>query len=119
MHARHDATRHHGRTRAVLRHPATRAVLAVLAMACGGATVMLTLTIGSCGALGGTCPAAPVPWWENDWLGGAAVGLALLVAPPLLAWRPDRRGLAAASVAVLGTLPIAWVLAEIARTGVA
>jgi hypothetical protein len=106
------------RGRQVLRHPVTRAVVALVGVVAGGATVMLTMAVGHCGFMGGLCPADPVPWWQDDVFGSAATGLALAAVTPLLAWRPNRRGLAFAAVAVVVVvMPVAWLLTEVLRTG--
>jgi hypothetical protein len=51
----------------------------------------------------GRCPADPVPWWEDNVFGTAATGLAMIVAAPMLARRPNWRGAgrAAAAAAVV------------------
>lgn len=103
--------------RQLLRHPGTRVVIALAGVACGGGIVMLTMAVGHCGFMGGPCPADPVPLWQDDVFGSAATGLAVAVATPVLAWRPNRRGLAFAAAAVVVVLPVAWLLAGVLRTG--
>ena len=98
-------------------HPATRATLAVASAVVGLGTVVLAMAVGHCSFAGGRCPADPVALWENDAFGTAAVGLVLVVAVPLLARRPDRRGVRIALLASFACLPVAWLIAEAARTG--
>lgn len=54
-------------------------------MLTGLAMLLLAIAVGDCSFGGGRCPADPVPWWEDEWFGTAAIGLALVVAAPTLA----------------------------------
>lgn len=101
----------------VVRAPATRIIAATVVVLVGAGMVFLAAAVGHCAAFGGLCPAPRVPWWQDDVFGTAAVGLVFVVAGPVLARRPSRRGLLLASVGTLATLPVAWLLAEAARTG--
>ena len=66
--------------------------------------VVGTMALGACDAFGGPCPSSP--GLDGDVHGGIAVGLALLVAAPILASRPDRGG---AVLALAAALPVAAV----------
>ena len=70
----------------------------------GVVVVVGTMALGACDAFGGTCPSSS--GLQGDVYGGIAMGLALLVAAPILAWRPDRGG-AVRAVAV--AVPVAAV----------
>lgn len=78
----------------------------------GVVVVLGTMAFGACDAFGGRCPSPP--GLHGDVYGGIATGLGLLVAAPILAWRPDRRG---ALVALAAALPVvvlgAYVLGRI------
>lgn len=105
------------RLRRLALHPVMRTIAAVGAVLLGASMVLLATAVGHCSFAGGRCPAPPVPWWQDDAFGTAAVGLVLLVTAPVLARRPSRRGLRQATVGALATLPLAWLLAEALRTG--
>jgi hypothetical protein len=107
-----------GRLRQLVTHPITRGVVAGSVVLAGLAMLLLAIAVGDCSFAGGRCPADPVPWWEDDVFGTAATGLAMLVAAPMLARRPNWRdaGRAAAAAAVVALLG-GWLIAEAARTG--
>jgi hypothetical protein len=107
-----------GPLRQFLTHPITRGVAAGSVVLAGLAMVLLAIAVGDCSFAGGRCPAEPVPWWEDDVFGTAATGLAMVVAAPMLARRPNWRGArrAAAAAAVVALLG-GWLIAEAARTG--
>ena len=121
----HDATAQEdpvreqpGRLRQLVIHPITRGVAAGFDVLAGLALLLLAIAVGHCSFAGGRCPADPVPWWEDDVFGAAAIGLAMVVAAPMLARRPNWRGVgrAAAAAAVVAFLG-GWLIAEAARTG--
>ena len=92
-----------------------RVTLAVVGVVVGAVLVVGTAMLGACDAFGGTCPSSP--GLHGDVYGGIAFGLLLVVAAPLAAYRPDRRGLVvaalvAAPVAAMG----AFVLGRAALT---
>ena len=72
---------------------------AVLTFLGGAATVLGTAMIGHCGAFGGTCPSPD--GLEGDVIGGLATGLIIAIGGPILAARPDRRGLMLACVVAI------------------
>lgn len=109
-----DAAR---RLRRLAQHPATRTIAAISGVLMGASLVLVAAAVGHCSFAGGRCPAPAVPWWEDDAFGTVAVGLAVLWAAPVLAWRPSRRGLRLAAVGVVAALPLAWLFAEALRTG--
>jgi hypothetical protein len=74
---------------------AVRIAAAVAGVVLGGFLVLLGAVVGSCDAFGGTCPSPP--GLHGDVYGTIAAGLALAVAAPVVAWRPDRRGIATAA----------------------
>lgn len=107
-----------GRLWQLVTHPITRGVAAGVVVLAGLAMLLLAIAVGDCSFAGGRCPADPVPLWEDDVFGTAAIGLAMLVAAPMLARRPSWRGAGrAAAVAAIVALPGGWLIAEAARTG--
>ena len=81
----------------------------------GAGLVLLTLAVGSCGSFGGTCPSPE--GLRGDVYGTVAAGFLVAVAAPVLAWRPDRAGLAvAAAAAVPITVVGTFVLGRLATT---
>ncbi len=98
-------------------HPVTRTIAGVAGVLLGAGMVLLAMAVGHCSFAGGRCPAPPVPWWEDDAFGTAAIGLAVLWAAPVLAWRPSHRGLRLATFGTVAALPLAWLVAEALRTG--
>lgn len=107
-----------GPLRQLVAHPITRGVAAGFIVLAGLAMLLLAIAVGDCSFAGGRCPADPVPWWEDDVFGTAATGLAMVVAAPMLARRPNWRGAgrAAAAAAVVALLG-GWLIAAAARTG--
>lgn len=78
----------------------------------GAGLVAGTMALGACGAFGGRCPSPP--GLTGDVYGGIATGLALLVAAPILAWRPGRQGALAALVTAVPVVSLgAYVLGRI------
>jgi hypothetical protein len=109
---------HPGRLRQFVTHPITRGVVAGLVVLAGLGLVLLAIAVGDCSFAGGRCPADPVPWWDDDVFGAAAAGLAMVVAAPMLARRPNWRGVRdAAAVAAVVALVGGWLIAEAARRG--
>jgi hypothetical protein len=107
-----------GRLRQLVTHPITRGVAAGSVVLAGLAMLLLAIAVGDCSFAGGRCPADPVPWWEDDVFGTAATGLAMIVAAPMLARRPNWRGAGrAAATATVVALLGGWLIAEAARTG--
>jgi len=76
---------------------AVRILGGVVAVVIGLVVTAGTYMLGSCDAFGGRC--GPDERASDDVVGGLAFGLALLVAGPILAALPDRRGLGLAVVA--------------------
>ena len=70
---------------------ALRIIGGSVACVAGAISIGLTLLVGHCGAFGGRCPSPG--GLEGDVIGGLAIGAMLLVGGPILALRPDRRGL--------------------------
>lgn len=68
----------------------------------GGVLVPLGVFVGPCDAFGGACPSPD--GLQGDVYGTIGSGLALAVAAPILAWRPDRRGVL---LALAISLPVA------------
>ncbi len=84
------------------RHLAIRVIswAAIVAAVCFGlGMVGLAATLGSCSAFGGSCPADPPPWYDDDVFGMAAMGAALVVAVPWFLSRPSKRRFLQALVA--------------------
>ena len=55
--------------RAVARHPLTRGLVGVTALVVGLGLAALAMGVGHCSFAGGTCPAEPVPVWQDDVFG--------------------------------------------------
>lgn len=112
--AREVALREHsGPLRQFLVHPITRGVAAGCVVLAGLAMVLLAIAVGDCSFAGGRCPADPVPLWEDDVFGMAATGLAMVVAAPILARLPNRRGVRrAVAAAAVVALSGGWLIAE-------
>lgn len=82
--ADHEASRRHGGARRVV----SLLVIATSVMA-GAALIALTVTLGSCSAFGGRCPADRPGIFEDDVMGGAAMGAFLMVGVPIFVWSPS------------------------------
>ncbi len=68
--------------------------LVIVASVLLGATLLLVaVTLGSCSAFGGRCPADRPPLIDDDTFGTAAAGAFLIVAIPTFVSRPSRRRL--------------------------
>jgi hypothetical protein len=107
-----------GRGRQLVTHPITRGVAAGLIVLAGLWLVLLAIIVGDCSFAGGGCPADPVPWWEDDVFGTAAVGLAMVVAAPIVARRPNWRGVGHAGVAAAVAACVGGrLIAEASRRG--
>jgi len=81
-----------GRVRQLVTHPITRGVAGGSVVLAGLAMLLLAIAVGDCSFAGGRYPADPVPWWEDGVIGLAATGLAMVVAAPMLARRPNWKG---------------------------
>ena len=82
---------------------------AVVAVVVGLAVFALTVTIGDCSAFGGRCPAEGI---NDDVLGGAVVGAALMGAGAVFALRPLARALRLAAVVAAGAALVGGLLAS-------
>ena len=92
-----------------------RVAAGVVSVIVGLVVVVGTAALGSCDAFGGTCPASP--GLHGDVYAGIASGLALMIAGPVLAWQPDRRGVVmAASVGIPVVAFVTYVLGRAALT---
>ena len=91
-------------------------VLVIVASVLLGATlILIALTLGSCSAFGGRCPADRPPLIDDDTFGLAATGAFLIVALPTFASRPSWRRLGLGIVAGLcAALIIGLVVRSIA-----
>ena len=92
-----------------------RIAAGVVGVVVGLLLVIGTAAIGACDAFGGTCPASP--GLHGDVHGGIAMGMALTIAAPVLAWRPDRSGVVlAAAVGIPVVVLVTYVVGRAALT---
>lgn len=96
--------------RGVRRWSRLRWALAAVCVAVGGCTAFLTVALGDCASWGTRCPATGL---QGDVIGGVTFGLGAALAGPVLAWRPDRTGVALTVVAVVAiALPLGLIAAR-------
>lgn len=86
-----------------------RVVVGVVGALTGTLVVVLTATLGHCGAFGGRCPSPE--GLQGDVYGSIAAGASLALVVPILAWRPCRRGvLTAVAVMAVVAAPLTFAL---------
>ena len=81
-------------------------MVAGLALVGGSFVAFVTAALGHCSAFGGSCPSDGL---EGDVIGGIAIGIAVAIGVPMIAWRPDRVGVVRA-VVVGGAVGLAVAL---------
>lgn len=107
-----------GRRPGWLRARWVRALLGGIGAFAGLLVAVGTAAVGHCAAIGGSCPSTPPPLLEDEVFGGMFFGLALLIASPMLAANPTRRGvLGAAGVVLVIAGPLAYAVARASHQG--
>ncbi|HWM22863.1 MAG TPA: hypothetical protein VNO51_24430 [Ilumatobacteraceae bacterium] len=80
--------------------------------------ILLAMTVGSCDAFGGRCPAERPPLLEDDVFGMVAFGTVLVVAVPMFLSHPSkRRFVIAAGVGLVAAFLVGMIVSSAAHAG--